>query len=546
MKIRILKNTFGLVTTLCAALAVNFTVNAADALIKEKPHNIYHVIKDKTLAQATDQIANRSGISFKISAANQMDRVNTKLAADDWNIALGQLLQGYNYTTVLANGSIKTVIITGHNGSGQTNATDVVVIRPDATNNLPGIYKNFKSGSVMSVNLPLAKLNATPVGNKLTLDLPIGQYEINHDNFVKHEDGTSTWMGYLDAEGKGYRVYLSQGEAGLMGNVYTPDGIYNIETIDGQTLLVDLEGAGLQTAGYENDQVNPEVMSPAVFNFPTTNERPSIANTAAASIVSGKLTATAKTTAKSATSGPIVDLMVIYTTAKQTATYAKQRARFLVDTANQAYKDSKINMRLRLVHTRASKYIENNDNDRALDDLANDRGAFYGTAALRTKYGADLVMLLRPLYARTAGGCGVAYVGFANGRGTDAKNGYGVIGNGYSKDALAGYYCDTSTFAHEIGHSFGNVHDREYSNFPGKFAYSYAWGIEGSFGTIMSYKSPSLMLFSTPVLPTQCAGVPCGYAEGSYRSSDQSRTINYTAPFVANFKPKTIITPIIQ
>jgi Metallo-peptidase family M12B Reprolysin-like len=546
MKIRILVTTYGLVTVLCAALAVNSTANAAEALIKEKPHNIYHVIKNKTLAQATDQIANRSGISFKINAANLADVVSRKLAADDWKTALGQLLQGYNYTTVLANGAIKTVIITGHNGSGQTSANDVVVIQPGASNKLPGIFKNFKSGSVMPVNLPLAKLNATPVGNKVTLDLPIGQYEINHDNLVKHDDGSSTWMGYLDAEGKGYRVYLSEGSAGLMGNIYTPDGTYNIETVGGQTLLVDLKNSGLQTAGYENDQAQPVVGTQANFESPGIGKRLSNANTAAASISSGIPTKTANATAKSTASGPTVDLMVIYTTAKQTAAYAKQRALYFVDTANQAYKDSKINMRLRLVHTRASKYIENNNNDTALDDLASDKGAFYGTSALRTKYGADLVMLLRPLYAKTAGGCGVAYVGFARGKAADADNAYGVIGNGYSKDALTNYYCDTSTFAHEIGHSLGNVHDREYTSFPGKFSYSYAWGIDGKFGTIMSYKSPSLMLFSTPLLPSQCAGVACGYAEGSFRSSDQSKTTNYTAPFVANFKPKTVTTAVIQ
>ena len=248
-------------------LTISPTVNAADSLIKEKPHNIYHVIKTKTLVEATDQIANRTGISFKINATNQNDVVSRKLAADDWKTALGQLLQGYNYTTTLDNGAIKTVIITGLNGSGQTNATDVVLVQPHGTDNLPEIYKDFKTGSVMPVNLPLAELNAITVGKKLTLDLPIGQYQINHDDYVKHADGSSTWMGYLDDEGKGYRVYLSEGETGLMGNVYTPDGVYNIETVDGQTFLVDLEHSGLQTAGYDNDQAEATHGSQPTFLF---------------------------------------------------------------------------------------------------------------------------------------------------------------------------------------------------------------------------------------------------------------------------------------
>lgn len=550
MKTNILTSTFSLTAAICVALMVNSTANAADALIKEAPHPIYHVIKAKTLIQATDQIANRSGISFKINAANQMDVINRKLAADNWKSALGQLLQGYNYTTTSANGIVTSVIITGLNGSGLVNTSNVVLVQPHGIDKLPGIYKNLNPGSVMSVNLPLAELNATPVGKKLTLDLPIGQYQINHDDFVKHADGSSTWMGYLENEGKGYRVYLSQGEAGLMGNVYTPDGNYNIETVDGQTLMVDLENSGLQSVGYENDQAQAINLAQSSLNLPILLNQANDTTAAAATSTGTLATSTAIST--TCPTGPTVDLMVVYTKAKQTAAYAKQRIKYLVDVTNKAYKDSKINMCLRLVHTRPSTYIEKNSNYQALDDLANDRGAFSGTAAARTKYGADLVMLFRPLYANTSNGCGVTYVITPDGNPGYAKYGYGTISDGNSKDNNYYSYCDASTFAHEIGHSLGNVHERENSKDkngnlrPGMFSYSYAWGINNKFGTIMSYISPKLMLFSTPKLQTQCKGSPCGYTEGSYRSSDQSRTTNYTAPYIANFKPKKVTTPVIQ
>ena len=278
-----------------------------------------------------------------------------------------------------------------------------------------------------------------------------------------------------------------------------------------------------------------------LFYFSSNTSEPNI-DTAAATISSGTITTTTSTSATCPTNAPVVDLMVVYTTAKQTASYAKQRIKYLVDISNKAYRDSKINMCLRLVHTRPTKYIDNNSNSKAIEDLANDRGVFAGTAAARTQYGADLVMLFRPLYAKTSGGCGVTYVNFFNGTSANAKYGYGTISDGNSKDLSSNSYCDASTFAHEIGHSLGNVHDREYSNFAGRFSDSYAYGIAGKFGTIMSYKSPSLMLFSTPKLATQCKGGPCGYAG----SSDQSKTINTTAPVVANFKPKKVLTPVIQ
>jgi Metallo-peptidase family M12B Reprolysin-like len=536
VKTILLKNSFNLSIIAFAVMAINPAVKADDVLIKEQPHKIYHVVKAKTLAQATDQIANRSGIHFKINAANQSDIINQKLAAEDWKTALSQLLNGYNYTTNTVNGVIKTVIITGTNGKHDTSNITTVNIQP--SNTLPNAYKHFNLGSVMPVNLPLAKMNATQVGKKLSLDLPIGQYQVNHDDLVKHADGSSTWMGYLDDEGKGYRVYLSQGEAGLMGNVYTPDGAYNIETVDGQTYMVDLEDSGLQSAGYDHDQAE---VNHADFNLPIINIAPSIPETAAATLSTGTSTTTT-TTSSTCTTGSTVDLMVVYTTAKQTALYAKQRIKYLVDISNRAYRDSKISMCLRLVHTRPTKYVDNNSNNQALVDLANDKGAFYGTAAARTKYGADLVMLFRPLYAQVANGCGVTYVNFSNGSGASAKYGYGTISNGYSKDSLTNKYCDESTFTHEIGHSLGTVHDLEYSNFPGKFAYSYAYGIQGKFATIMSYKSPKLMLFSTPKLTTQCKGIPCGNST----TYDQSRTINYTSPIIAKFKAKTVTTPVLQ
>ncbi len=392
----------------------------------------------------------------------------------------------------------------------------------------------------MPVNLPMPGLAATQVGEKVTIDLPIGQYTVNHDNLVVHNDGGSTWIGYLENEGKGYRVYLSQGEAGIMGNVNTPDGAYEIETVDGQGYLVDLERSGLKPGGYHNDQVLvPSVNAAGIFGT-------GIVTAAAATSTGSVISPTANADASIATTGPVVDLMVLYTTVKQTAAYARQRLQYLTAITNQAYKDSKINMTLRLVHTRATKYPETTANSKALDDLRKDIGAFAGTAALRTKYGADLVFLFRPFYMGTAGSCGTTYVGFSNGQKGNPSTGFGTISDGNSRGSNTNYYCGVQTFAHETGHSLGTVHDRAFSSFTGKFPYSYAWGINNKFGTIMSYYGPSLLFYATPLLKTQCKGVPCGYSEGNANSSDQTRTINYTSPLVSAFKAKTVTTPIIQ
>ncbi len=661
--------------TIVFALMVNANANAGNPLIKEPSHSVYHVIKNKTLLEVTNQIANRSGIVFKIDASVEKDPINQKLAAENWQAAIRQLLQNYNYTTESGNNTLKTVLISGKNGSGNTLSAmqldaELIVVKPDYAVTIPKKYKNFNAGSVLNVSLPMDQLRQIALGEEVILDLPIGQYKVKHDNLVDHGDGSSTWIGYLGDEGQGYRIYLSQGESGVMGNVFTPDGAYNIETTDGQTVIVDIDQSGLKTAGFEHDeaelsssgssslidkglQMDDQLTDlkaaaekaraeadrlTAIVNDLLTKqalsieaaqkakaqydslyaEKDSIKNqlTEAKSAlkkspqddnliadvkqlvaalnssnkqlkaaylvykvaVKTKTTAQAKynkilklaqaaeTNAKNAealyaakltnpdlTSGTVgstdnvvVDLMVLYTTVNQTAAYAKQRIQYLVDLSNQAYKDSGINMRLRLVHARPTDYVESNANAQALSDLTGDKGAFAGTSALRSQYGADLVVLFRPLYAQTAGSCGTAYVGFANGGNGDANSGFGTIGDGSSKDAQSNYYCGVNTFTHEIGHNLGNVHDREYSNFSGKFEYSYAWGVAGKFGTIMSYYGPSVMLFSSPALITECKGTPCGFAEGHAQSSDQAKTINHTAPIVAEYRANTVSVPVIQ
>ena len=238
--------------------------------------------------------------------------------------------------------------------------------------------------------------------------------------------------------------------------------------------------------------------------------------------------------------------MVLYTTVKQTQAYALQRLQLLTTMSNQAYVDSNINLAIRLVHTEPTTYEENNSNNQALSDLTNDAGAFAGTSAKRAQYGADLVYLFRPLYVNATGNCGLTYLEFANASNPSAAIGFGTMGDGNSVD-VSGYYCGVNTFTHEIGHSLGLVHDRANAFGYGATPYSYAWSSQGTFATIMSYQTPMLMLFSTPLLTTQCAGQPCGYAASdAARASDQTSVVNLTAPQVAQFMPTTTTTPVLQ
>lgn len=647
--------------------------------LKIKPVAVYQAIHGQSLVETLQQVAQRANITFKVNTDLGNDVVSQSLSAENWPQAINNLLINYNFTTIQNGDNIKSVIITGHKQNGvsvnpavkNTDVDKVIVIEPKSQV-LSAKFRGLPQGAVTAVALPVSKMMEIRDKSTVALDLPMGQFNVAHDYTVNEEDGSKTWVGFLSEEGEGYRVFLSQGEGGIMGMVTTPDGTYNIESDANGVYLVNTQK--LQHAGYMGDSVMPsETMLGAVAMKATQSQIDQLqtavdaakktldaanarvaqettwvdfyqkqltvsqnnltaagsrrnsaqsaydaavasyrANPAAGNMAKVNSSRVELLTAKSAYAAalaanqfasamyraysnrltadnlvaakalanynqvlnalnlakaapvtpvqdtssvktvlagnkvPVVDLMVVYTTAGQTAAFAKQRISLLVTASNQAYVDSNINMKLRLVYTEPTKYVENNSNSQALDDLANDVGEFSGISKKRLQYGADLVFLFRPLYYKTAGSCGTTYVEFANGDPANKYLGFGTIGDGNARDN-PGYYCAINTFTHEIGHTLGLVHDREYSDFPGVFNYSYAWGVSGKFATIMSYKQPVLMVFSTPSLATKCAGSPCGYAESdTARSSDQSKSVNYTASIVADFMVSTVASPILN
>jgi hypothetical protein len=125
----------------------------------------------------------------------------------------------------------------------------------------------------------------------------------------------------------------------------------------------------------------------------------------------------------------------------------------------------------------------------------------------------------------------VSWVGGSNHQPLTADAGFSVVSDGFDDR----YYCHEYTFAHELGHVFGNVHDAELSP-PGIFPFSYAWAVPGKFATIMSYLfdvAPLVGKFANPAVACTDKGLPCG-RKGI---ADNARTINLTAPTIAGFMP---------
>lgn len=397
----------------------------------------------------------------------------------------------------------------------KVNRANNIVIAP-TFKSIPLQYQHYPAGSVVPIDLPIAALMGRQQSESVRLTLPTGQFSVVNDA-VLHDEASKTWIGHLSEAGAGYQMVLSEGAAGVMGHINTPQGTLMVEGDGDAAYLIDTQRLSL--IGFDDDAVAPgKLDGTAVASMPMSKR---------------KLTGADKIA--------VVDLMVLYTTATTTADFAKQRIEYLVNTSNKAYQDSGIKMKLRLVNAESTRYSESVSNAQALDDLTNARGVFTGIHAKRAQVGADLVFLFRPLHANTHGNCGTTYVGFANGTAANSAYGFGTISDGIAKEPEVTSFCEINTFTHEIGHSLGLVHDIEYSAFPGAFHYSYAWGVKDKFGTIMSYKLPMVMLFSTPDLANQCVGLPCGSDEtDAGKNANQVKSVNITAPQVANYLPTVV------
>lgn len=243
----------------CLSISAHATVPLNQQRFKVAPSPVYQSIRDQSLAETLTHVAQRSGIVFKISTDLANDRVEQSISAANWHEAIQKLLTNLNYTVIEEHGKIKTVIVSGHKNDGinnQTTATgadsESVMVLERKLYQLPDRYKNFPQGSVMPINLPIGEIMSTPKQSNIDIELPIGRFSVAHDDTVNESDGSKTWIGHLADEGEGYRVFLSQGPAGVMGIITTPDRKYSIEPeANGTTYLLDT--SLLTSGGYEGD-----------------------------------------------------------------------------------------------------------------------------------------------------------------------------------------------------------------------------------------------------------------------------------------------------
>ena len=235
--------------------------------------------------------------------------------------------------------------------------------------------------------------------------------------------------------------------------------------------------------------------------------------------------------------GPVIDVLVAYSTAAKDAKGGQAAIEadiaLAVEQSNQAFTGSGINASLRLVHA-----VEVPTNG---DATSTDLGKFQAPNdgwndsihALRDNYGADIAAMIVDDNANTA--CGIAY---------QMAPGWDNIGFAQWGFSVTDVHCSTGylTFAHEIGHNFGAAHDRGAWSGTPAYSYGYDWvddRVGQKWRTVMSYANACsgcarLARFSNPDLTHN--GAPMGAPIGAPNEADNRALINLTGSLVSSFR----------
>jgi hypothetical protein len=234
----------------------------------------------------------------------------------------------------------------------------------------------------------------------------------------------------------------------------------------------------------------------------------------------------------------IVDLMVLYTPAAEEAAGGPVQIQAEIQAgvcwANVVFANSRINTRIRLVHSASAPYEETHYTSTDLSRLRDRDDGFLDEAHnLRDAYAADLVCLV------TAMGSDYWFYGL---QGPSAANAFSVIRH---------ELLDNNFWLPVVlGFNFGCQLERPAADSTAAFPFSYGYTFVSSYGTTFStadgVSGIRLPWFSNPEISIE--ETPSGVPEGDPNAANNAKTVNLTAPTVAAFRGSaaTVIPPVLD
>ncbi len=227
-------------------------------------------------------------------------------------------------------------------------------------------------------------------------------------------------------------------------------------------------------------------------------------------------------------SNPTIDVMVVYTPLASQNAGGAVAIETLIDLAvletNQAYANSQVVQRLRLVHqAELSGYPEDGNFSTELNRLTDPADGFFDNIhALRNQHGADEVAMI----VDSTQYCGIGWLMTTLSPGFEDR-GFTVT----SKQCATGYY----SFAHELGHNMASHHDHANA---GGALYPYSYGYRtasGNYRTIMAYAPGTrIQYFSNPNV--SYLGEALGIPDGQPNAAENWKSLNNTSTTVAQFR----------
>ena len=333
-----------------------------------------------------------------------------------------------------------------------------------------------------------------------TIELNFGPgYVAELDRMTTQEMGAQVWVGRLEGGSLLDRILITQTNGYTFGRIVTDEGIWHIIP-EGNGHRIMQMPAGAQPRFSANDMRFPDPM--ALASLAEAGELDFSEEIAEAVPVG---------------SNGIIDIAVFYSQS-MTAHWGLAtggRVQYLMAVLDTALVDSDTGLRARLVHL-DSVNLTTDDADQGVT-LENLSGNPNGNAqitqdlsALRAAgvtYGADLVGIIQRALPNQVS-CGVAWTNGTNGT-MDNSNlpfGYSVSADWLTPDQTS--ICGAATFAHEIGHNMGFVHNVEQEGQVGGGVRTFAHGhrVDCNFGTIMAYPSTNAQIQACPQGSPQAIG----------------------------------------